>query len=47
MVVVMLVVPGVAGVAGIAVQQPQQLVQVDYSRVLLLSSSLLFLSFDS
>ena len=46
MVVVMVVVPGVAGVAGIAVQQ-QQLVQVDYSRVLLLSSSLLFLSFDS
>ena len=43
MVVVVMMVPGVAG---IAVQQ-QQLVQVDYSRVLLLSSSPLFLSFDS
>ena len=42
-----MVVPGVAGVAGIAVQQQQQLVPVDYSRVIRLSSSLLFLYFES
>ena len=43
MVVVVVVVPGVVGV--VAVQQ--QLVPVDYSRVIRLSSSLLFLYFDS